>query len=82
MSVQEKVEGLPAPVHAFIVWILSLTGLLLAVLGGPTGVWAVPLLYTAGFLQRHFSDPSAHMFLDPEKHGKSWFHPGFKRQEQ
>lgn len=75
MNLQQRVEGLPAPFHALIVWALSITGLLLTLLKAPISVWAVPLLYAAGFLQRHFSNPSAHPFLDPEKHGKSWFHP-------
>jgi len=76
-NLQKKVEALPAPVHAFIVWAMSVSGFVLAILGGRAGVAAIPLLYCAGFLQRHFSDPSAHPFLDPEKHGKCWFHPGF-----
>lgn len=80
MNLQESVEALPAPVHALIVWVMSVSGFVLAIFGGETGAVAVPLLYGAGFLQRHFSDPSAHPFLDPEKHGKSWFHPGFDRE--
>lgn len=77
MNLQESIEALPAPFHALIVWVMSVTGCVLAILGGRAGAAAIPLLYGAGFLQRHFSDPAAHPFLDSENHGKSWFHPGF-----
>jgi len=77
VNLQERIEALPAPLQALIVWTMFVCGFALAIFGGRAGAAAIPFLYGAGFLQRHFSDPSAHPFLDPEKHGKSWFHTGF-----